>query len=241
MTDVVEVQGELQHGKDAADERMRLHVALAQVLPNESDKGDVPIVLPRLRAVAAQAASRGADIIVFPEYFLSGSSHEAWHEARNTDPLNTTEEHPEWLDEIQAMARELSIAIVTGSAVILHDGPDETLFNIVFFIDYRGEVRGSYTKRHLWHAERAILSNATEASHPSDDQPPVFVFETKRGLRLRTSMVMCVRTHADTVGSHVPGGVPPPALAAGPVHLGPRPAGLVGRPGRRVCADVLVR
>ena len=192
----IRILGSFQHAEKAEEKRMQLHVVLAQVTPNEMGKGDVRAILPRMRELTEIAARQGADVIVFPEYFLTGSSHEAWHQVRWHDPINSKEEDPDWLAIIQEMARTNEIAIVTGSAVVLHDDdPTQQLYNITYFIDYRGRIRGSYTKRHLWHAERAILSNATDESHPAKDYPPLFLFKTKRGLKLRASMLMCVRIY----------------------------------------------
>lgn len=47
---------------------------------------------------------------------------------------------------------------------------------------------GSYTKRNLWHPERATLSSGHVSTHPADR---TFTFETKRGLKLRAGMLIC--------------------------------------------------
>lgn len=187
-------QGSFTHGTTEEEERLRLHVVLAQVLPNDHTKGEIDPILPRMQSLVHMAAEAQADVIVFPEYFLVGSTHTSWSNVHLQKALEDTTVQPEWLGQIRQMAREARIAIVTGSAVERREsleGP--LLFNTSYFIDFRGDVQGSYTKRYLWHTERHILSPASDKSHPLDRHPPQFVFETARGLRLRGAMVMCVR------------------------------------------------
>lgn len=191
---MLRVDGALKHGATPEAERERVHVALAQVMPNPHEKGDIKPSLERLRELAHQAQSLGIDVLVLPEYYLSGSSHEVWRLVHTRDPLRSTDEEPEWLDDVCAMARESGVAIVTGSAVLRVDNdacPGSTLFNTSYFIDHTGEVLGSYTKRNLWHSERVLLSRSTNESHPPDRHPPLFVFETRRGLRVRASIILC--------------------------------------------------
>lgn len=66
-----------------------IHIAVAQVLPDESglhadeqavDDGQAG--LDKLEQWASAAADKGADVVVFPEYFLSGATHELWRRVR---------------------------------------------------------------------------------------------------------------------------------------------------------------
>lgn len=192
MSDLLPIVGEFSHGFDTEDERMRIHVALAQVQPNEAAHGNVYDVLPRMKQLLCSASELGADVVVFPEYFLTGSSHEAWRQSHTHDPLDSFSDVPVWLEDIRCMAREFGTAIVTGSAVLRHANERASpLYNTTYFLDARGDIKGAYTKRNLWHAERAVLTPATDVSHPKDEYPPVFMFETRRGLRVRVSMLMC--------------------------------------------------
>ncbi|WFD19253.1 hypothetical protein MCAP1_001476 [Malassezia caprae] len=189
---MLRIDGALCHGATPETERLRVHVALAQVMPNPHDAGDIAPSLARLREVARQAQALGVDVLVLPEYYLSGSSHDVWRLVHRHDPLGSTEEQPAWLAEIGAIARESAIAIVTGSAVLrVDDEAGSTLFNTAYFVDHTGAVLGSYTKRNLWHSERALLTRSTDESHPPDRHPSLFVFETRRGLRVRASMLLC--------------------------------------------------
>jgi predicted amidohydrolase len=67
-----------------------LNLALAQIeaLPADSSpEPDSPSsssssALDKLSQITAQAASHGADVVVFPEYFLTGSTHDEWRKVR---------------------------------------------------------------------------------------------------------------------------------------------------------------
>ncbi|WFD30016.1 hypothetical protein MSPP1_001029 [Malassezia sp. CBS 17886] len=186
------VQGTFQRSGNLEDEKTRLHVALAQVEPSSAGTGAVDTVLARLEELAHAASERGADIIVFPEYFLTGATKAVWQCADKREPYPRTDVLPPWLDRVCAAARQLGIAIVTGSAVEPHLHPSRHggrgLYNTAYLVDRRGDVQGVYTKRYLWHSERAVLDPATDETH---DQPRLFTFETARGLHVRASMVMC--------------------------------------------------
>lgn len=191
----IPVQGAFVHGAGAEEERCRLHVVLAQVYPNTSTEGVIGDVLPKLAALTKEAAVHGADVIVFPEYFLTGATHGAWHSVQKCAALEGHDVAP-WVSEVADIAKENNIAIVTGSAVQHRafgtaEEPARGLYNTTYFLDRTGTVCGIYTKRNLWHAERPVLTAATDDSHPMDEQPSLFVFETARGFSVRASMVMC--------------------------------------------------
>lgn len=186
-------QGAFKHGATPAEDKMRVHVVLAQVYPNGSETGVIGDALPKLEALAVQAAEDGADVIVFPEYFLSGATHHAWHSVRALPALEGHAVAP-WVGEVAEIAAKAKIAIVTGSAVQLRsfgNKDEQRLYNTTYFLDRTGTLCGAYTKRNLWHAERDLLTQATKQSHPEDEQPALFVFTTARGLRVRAAMVMC--------------------------------------------------
>ncbi|KAI3623428.1 hypothetical protein GLX27_004473 [Malassezia furfur] len=195
MASDIPVQGAFVHGADADEERLRLHVVLAQVYPNSSEHGVVDEALPKLAHLAQQAAASGADVIVFPEYFLTGATHGAWHSVKRVPALQGHDIAP-WVKDVADIAAAHDIAIVTGSVVQLRafadgDTTQHGLYNTTYFLDRKGTVCGIYTKRNLWHAERAILASATDKTHPIEDQAASFVFETRRGLVVRSAMVMC--------------------------------------------------
>ena len=80
--------GAFKRGRSADEERMQLHVVLAQLEPNPEGSGRVDAAIPRLTALACRAAAQGADVIVFPEFYLTGTSHEAWENARTVLKLS---------------------------------------------------------------------------------------------------------------------------------------------------------
>ena len=58
-----------------------------------------------------------------------------------------------YLQKYQDLARELNINIVPGTIVQrmqVGDNQDQ-LINVVYFIDNRGEILGSYQKKNLWY------------------------------------------------------------------------------------------
>lgn len=196
-------------GATPEEEHDRVHVVLAQVCPSDAADGTISAALPKLEQLATRAAKAGADVIVFPEFYLTGTTHDVWQSQRVTadDAHRQPSSAPEWIESVQRTAARLQIAIITGSAIEpgihthastrMHTAGQRTsdaLYNNAYFIDWRGKLVGAYTKRNLWHAERPIVDRASVTSHPDEFQPPTFIFETRRGLRLRSAMVMCVRS-----------------------------------------------
>ncbi|KAE8217970.1 hypothetical protein CF319_g8063 [Tilletia indica] len=226
-----------------------LRLALAQVLPSdaesrpsapdqsaadkEDDSDGAELAMQKLRLYAQTAASQGADVICFPEYFLTGAMHSSWKAVRERqEPVaahpNPEEDESHWLAQVAAIARESDIDIVAGTVVELgaHHIPhrkdaqhktggsgsastessdsavasrtglsrlrtkdsSDLLFNTAYYITRKGEVAAKYTKRNLWHPERSVLSPGHPSSHPS---PRLFNIETRRGLRLKASMLIC--------------------------------------------------
>ncbi|CBQ73865.1 conserved hypothetical protein [Sporisorium reilianum SRZ2] len=136
-----------------------IHIAVAQVLPDESglhaadearDEGQAG--LEKLDQWASAAAQRGADVVVFPEYFLSGATHELWRrvreaqrneagraqqqqrggggvegEVRENDAKDGQKEAEEnekaWIEVIIHVARKYDVDIVAGTVVELGTQP----------------------------------------------------------------------------------------------------------------------
>lgn len=139
-----------------------IHIAVAQVLPDESGlHGDQPSSdtdasqagLEKLEEWASAAAKQGADVVVFPEYFLSGATHELWRRVReaqrkeaaeaqrqqeigSSDPdkdaveLDSKDGQKEaegnekaWIEVIIHVARKYDVDIVAGTVVELGTQP----------------------------------------------------------------------------------------------------------------------
>ncbi|KAK0536064.1 hypothetical protein OC842_002102 [Tilletia horrida] len=232
----IRIVGALDGGCDG-NARHTLRLALAQVLPSDAETApgedttgdqDAADAMDKLKSYAAEAARQGADVVCFPEYFLTGATHSSWKAVRERqEPIaahpNPEEDESHWLAQVADIARQNDIDIVAGTVVELgaHHIPhrqqqqsqsqstskpgrsddaskghsaklqvdtEDRLFNTAYYVDRTGQVAAKYTKRNLWHPERSVLSPGHPSSHPS---PRLFEITTKRGLRLKASMLIC--------------------------------------------------
>jgi predicted amidohydrolase len=91
-------------------------------------------------------ASSKADMIVFPEDFLTG-------------PLGGNKAFVDYEDDyiqhFQHLAAKYRIDLVPGSFV---EGDHNALYNTTYYIDKTGTIRGKYRKVNLWHPERIYLT-----------------------------------------------------------------------------------
>jgi predicted amidohydrolase len=101
--------------------------------------GDVAANIRKIAEFALRAKSAGAELIVFPEMVDTGYSMSTIkaHASRWTDGA---------VSQVQAIAKELSVAIVSG--VSERDG--DCIYNSQVFIDSRGAIIGKYRKTHLF-------------------------------------------------------------------------------------------
>jgi len=91
-------------------------------------------------------ASSKADMIVFPEDFLTGplGGNKAFVDYENS-----------YVQHFQHLAAKYRIDLVPGSFVESdHDG----LYNTTYYIDKTGTIQGRYRKVNLWHPERTYLT-----------------------------------------------------------------------------------
>ena len=149
----------LRRGK----EHMRLNIAvvqfsITQFAPEEN--------LRKAEQFIQAAVSQHAQIIVFPEDFvtgpLSGNSEFADYEGR-------------YVKHFQYLAAKYALDIVPGSIIEGHSGG---LYNTTYYIDKTGEIKGRYEKVNLWIPERSYLCPGTELP----------VFETAYG---KVGLIIC--------------------------------------------------
>jgi predicted amidohydrolase len=123
--------------------------------------------LKRAEQFIQQAAGQ-ADIIVFPEDFVTG-------------PLNgdtrMADFEGRYVRHFQQLARKYMLDIVPGS-IIEGDPADGRLYNTTYYIDRLGEIKGRYRKVNLWHPERGYIA-------PGNEFP---VFDTNYG---KVGLIIC--------------------------------------------------
>jgi len=113
-----------------------------------------------------EASSQQAQIIVFPEDFitgpLSGKRAFADYERR-------------YVKHFQQLALRYAIDIVPGSFI---EGDPGGLYNTTYYIDKSGEIKGRYQKVNLWLPERSYITPGEE----------ITVFNTVYG---RVGLIIC--------------------------------------------------
>ncbi len=112
------------------------------------------------------AVSEQAQIVVFPEDFITGplSGNKAYADSERR-----------YARHFQDLARKYSIDIVPGSIIEEDAG---RLFNTTYYIDKAGEIRGRYRKMNLWLPERGYVTAGNE----------IAVFSTSFG---KVGLIIC--------------------------------------------------
>ena len=125
----------------AIDQAAGLGVAIAQFAPG-ADKGANLAAITRL---AERAASRGASIVVFPEYssYFSDPFGDGFLE--NAEPLDGA-----FVTALGSLAARLGIHVVAGMIETTEAG--ERFSNAVVAVSPTGELVASYRKLHLYDA-----------------------------------------------------------------------------------------
>ena len=117
-------------------------IAVAQFAPGEDKAAN----LEELRDLATTAASRGAKLVVFPEY----SSHFTPSLGAHSVAAAETLDGP-FVSGLEAIAKVLDIHIVAGM-LELCDGDNDRFFNTVVALDPHGSLVARYRKLHLYDA-----------------------------------------------------------------------------------------
>jgi predicted amidohydrolase len=114
-----------------------------------------------------EEATANADMIVFPEDFITG-------------PLNgnraLADFNGQYRAYFQQLARQYSIDIVPGS--IIEGDHNGLLYNTTYYIDKTGTIKGRYRKTNLWLSERTYITPGNE----------VTVFDTAYG---KVGLMIC--------------------------------------------------
>ena len=100
--------------------------------------GDLQANLAKVRDFSVRAKKAGAELIVFPEMVDTGYSMPAIQK-------HATSWNEGAVPKLQAMAKELSLAIIAG----VSDRDGSRIYNGQVFIDMHGKVIGKYRKTHL--------------------------------------------------------------------------------------------
>src|SRR5437773_6407319 len=112
-----------------------MKIAAAQI---SCAPGELQANLAKVRDFSARAKKAGAQLIVFPEMVDTGYSMPAIQK-------NATSWKEGAVPKLQAIAKELSLAIIAG----VSDCDGSRIYNAQVFIDGHGKVIGKYRKTHL--------------------------------------------------------------------------------------------
>ncbi|GHF03871.1 carbon-nitrogen hydrolase family protein [Pseudolysinimonas yzui] len=117
-------------------------IAVAQFAPGDDEAAN----LDAIRRLAEDAASRGALLVVFPEYssYFTPALGPDW-------PEHAQSLHGPFVRALAEIAAELGIHLVAGM-IELVPGETERVANTVVAVDAAGEVVARYRKMHLYDA-----------------------------------------------------------------------------------------
>jgi len=127
---------------------MKIKIAVVQF---EIKQFHPEINLKRAEQFVRKAASAGADIVSFPEDFITGPVGRKPEFADNSH---------QYRNLFISWARKYRIDIVAGSVI---EREKNRLYNTCYYIDAKGKVLARYRKVNLWVTEKAYMSPGTEA------------------------------------------------------------------------------
>ncbi|KAI8879043.1 carbon-nitrogen hydrolase [Backusella circina FSU 941] len=112
------------------------------------DHDDKQVNWTRVEEFTKKASEQGADLVVFPEYFLGGPTEDKVEESVDSA-----------LEQCCQIAKKYHIDLVPGTIMAREDG---FVYNNCYYIDCSGEVLLSYRKVHLWHPERTLMKKGDQ-------------------------------------------------------------------------------
>ena len=115
--------------------------------------------LERAKKFVKNASRDGANIIVFPENFITATA---------ADDEKAADKDNKYREYFQNLARKYTIDIIPGSIIEKHQG---SLYNTSYYIDAAGALIAHYRKINLWHSEKETFTPGKE----------IAVFNTKFG------------------------------------------------------------
>ena len=121
----------------------KFRIALAQLEPKLFDKEHN---LTKAEWAIRQAAENGAQVILFPELYLTG-----YRLAERAVEFAETLNGPT-VSAATKLAADHQIAVIMGYAELAPGG--QQAYDTVFITDATGQVVGNYRKIHLFHAEK---------------------------------------------------------------------------------------
>ena len=164
MAPAIDVERSLGGMADTTDPTA---VAVAQFAPGDDEAAN----LDSIRRLAEDAASRGALLVVFPEYssYFTPGLGEDWLEHAQTL-------HGPFVRALAEIAAELGIHLVAGLLELV-PGDENRVANTLVAVDASGEVVARYRKMHLYDAFGMRESDRIVAGPVwGEDAAPVFPF-----------------------------------------------------------------
>ena len=125
----------------ASDLTTHLAIAVAQFAPGEDKAAN----LEQIRDLATIAASRGARLVVFPEYSSYFTPEFGEHSVAAAETLDGP-----FVAGLEAIAKVLNIHLVVGMVELVQD--DHRFSNTVVALDPAGGLVAKYRKMHLYDA-----------------------------------------------------------------------------------------
>jgi predicted amidohydrolase len=127
---------------------------------------DVKKNLQNAENYIVEASKSKANIIVFPEDFITGPV---------MGQMEYADSNKKYVSYFKNLAKKYKIDIVTGSII---EKEEKGTYNVTYYVDSKGNIKSSYKKINLWIPERRYLTSGNEVS----------VFNTKYG---KIGLIIC--------------------------------------------------